>query len=60
MEGGDYIENHGHKARKAGRGAKEKKKDKKAKKDNTRVERHNSRAFSVANAFSSGSLGDYE
>ena len=42
-------ENHGHKRRKEGRGAKEKKKDLKAKKNNTRVERHNHRAFSVAN-----------
>jgi len=41
--------NHQHKAKKAGRGAKEKKKDKKAKKDNVRVERHNHRAFGVAN-----------
>ena len=49
MEGGDQLEQHKHKARKAGRGAKEKKKDKKAKKDNSRVERHNPRAFSVAN-----------
>lgn len=42
-------DHHGHKARKAGRGAKEKKKDKRAKKDGSRVERHNHRAFSVAN-----------
>lgn len=42
-------DHHGHKTRKPGRGAKEKKKDDKAKKDNTRVERHNHRAFSVAN-----------
>jgi ribosome biogenesis protein BMS1 len=42
-------DHHTHKTRKAGRGAKEKKKDKKAKRENTRVERHNSRAFSVAN-----------
>lgn len=41
--------NHTHKAKKSGRGAKEKKKDKKAKKDNARVERHNPRAFSVSN-----------
>ena len=41
--------NSKHKGRTAGRGAKEKKKDKKAKKDNSRVERHNPRAFSVAN-----------
>lgn len=49
MEGGDQLDHHKHKARKAGRGAKEKKKDKKSKKDNARVERHNPRAFSVAN-----------
>ena len=49
MEGDDKQSNHGHKDRKAGRGAKEAKKDKKAKKENTRVERHNHRAFSVAN-----------
>ena len=42
-------EHHSHKARKAGRGAKEKKKDKAAKKAGTRTERHNNRAFSVAN-----------
>jgi len=42
-------DHHRHKGRKEGRGAKEKKKDEKAKKDNKRVERHNSRAFSVAN-----------
>ena len=42
-------DHHSHKARKAGRGAKEKKKDKRAKKDGSRVERHNHRAFSVAN-----------
>ena len=41
--------NHGHKGRKEGRGAKEAKKDKKAKVAGTRVERHNNRAFSVAN-----------
>lgn len=41
--------NHVHKARKAGRGAKEQKKDRKAKKEHSRVERHNHRAFSVAN-----------
>ena len=41
--------NHGHKVRKEGRGAKEAKKDKKAKVEGTRVERHNNRAFSVAN-----------
>lgn len=49
MEGSDKQSNHNHKTRKAGRGAKEKKKDRKAKKDHTRVERHNHRAFSVAN-----------
>lgn len=50
MEGGvDKQVNHGHKVRKEGRGAKEKKKDRKAKKDQTRVDRHNPRAFSVAN-----------
>jgi len=43
------VDNRGHKTVKKGRGAKEKKKDQKAKKDGTRVERHNSRAFSVAN-----------
>jgi ribosome biogenesis protein BMS1 len=42
-------EHRGHKVTKKGRGAKEKKKDLKAKKDGTRVEKHNSRAFSVAN-----------
>jgi ribosome biogenesis protein BMS1 len=42
-------DHHSHKGKKAGRGAKEKKKDKKAKQDHTRVERHNHRAFSVAN-----------
>jgi len=40
---------HGHKPKKAGRGAKEVKKDKRAKKEGSRVERHNHRAFSVAN-----------
>lgn len=49
MEGDDNQVNHSHKVRKAGRGAKEKKKDRKAKKENSRVERHNPRAFSVAN-----------
>jgi ribosome biogenesis protein BMS1 len=39
---------HSHKARIAGRGAKEKKKDQKQKANGTRVERHNARAFSVA------------
>ena len=38
-----------HKSIKKGRGAKEKKKDLKAKKENKRVDRHNPRAFSVAN-----------
>jgi ribosome biogenesis protein BMS1 len=41
-------DHHRHKQKKEGRGAKEKKKDRKAKHDGTRVERHNSRAFSVA------------
>jgi ribosome biogenesis protein BMS1 len=49
MEGGDTIAHHQHKAGKAGRGAKEKKKDLNAKKNKTRTERHNPRAFSVAN-----------
>jgi ribosome biogenesis protein BMS1 len=49
MEGADLVDNSKHKGRTAGRGAKEKKKDKQAKKDKTRVERHNPRAFSVAN-----------
>jgi ribosome biogenesis protein BMS1 len=49
MEGGDLIDNHRHKQGKEGRGAKEKKKDDKAKKEGSRKERHNSRAFSVAN-----------
>ncbi|CAB9508834.1 Ribosome biogenesis protein BMS1 [Seminavis robusta] len=40
---------HKHKGRQAGRGAKEKKKDAKLKKDQKRVDRHNPRAFSVAN-----------
>ena len=40
---------HKHKGRKEGRGAKEKKKDLKLKKENSRKERHNPRAFSVAN-----------
>lgn len=38
-----------HKATKSGRGGKESKKDKHAKKSGTRAERHNPRAFSVAN-----------
>lgn len=41
--------NKRHNLKKEGRGAKEGKKDKKAKKDGTRVERHNHRAFGVAN-----------
>ena len=45
----DKQDNHGHKARKEGRGAKEKKKQLKEKKDGSRKERHNHRAFSVAN-----------
>jgi ribosome biogenesis protein BMS1 len=49
MEGADEKDQHTHKPGKEGRGAKEAKKDKKAKKDNTRVEKHNARAFSVAN-----------
>ncbi|CAJ1965988.1 unnamed protein product [Cylindrotheca closterium] len=49
MEGADKIDNHKHKESKEGRGAKEKKKDLKAKKDGSRKERHNHRAFSVAN-----------
>ena len=47
--GTDQQAHHKHKSRKEGRGAKEKKKDKKAKQENTRKERHNPRAFSVAN-----------
>jgi len=42
-------DHHKHKTKKAGRGAKEKKKDKKLKNENARVDRHNPRAFSVAN-----------
>lgn len=42
-------DHHTHKARKAGRGAKEKKKDSRRKESGTRVARHNARAFSVAN-----------
>lgn len=49
MEKGQEIDNHKHKQRKEGRGAKEKKKDLKDKKQGTRKERHNHRAFSVAN-----------
>mmetsp|Transcript_28798 Transcript_28798/g.44026 ORF Transcript_28798/g.44026 Transcript_28798/m.44026 type:complete len:1176 (+) Transcript_28798:155-3682(+) len=49
MDLGAATETHrGHKTAKKGRGGKEKKKDAKAKKQGTRVERHNSRAFSVA------------
>jgi ribosome biogenesis protein BMS1 len=48
---GDHAkqDHHTHKARKAGRGAKERKKDLQQKKQGTRVERHNVRASSVAN-----------
>ena len=46
MEDQDH---HKHKQRKEGRGAKEKKRDKRAKEKGTRVERHNHRAFGVAN-----------
>jgi GTP-binding protein EngB required for normal cell division len=48
---GDHAkqDHHTHKARKAGRGAKERKKDQQQKKQGTRVERHNVRASSVAN-----------
>lgn len=49
MEGADQQDHHRHKGRKAGRGAKEKKKDGKAKQEGSRAERHNPRAFSVAN-----------
>jgi len=49
MEGDAQIQHHQHKTRKAGRGAKEKKKDKRAKEQGTRVERHNVRAFGVSN-----------
>ena len=49
MEGGDTHDHHRHKQTKEGRGAKEKKKDLKAKKDGSRKQRHNTRAFSVAN-----------
>jgi ribosome biogenesis protein BMS1 len=49
MEGDDQQDQHGHKDRKAGRGAKEAKKDLKAKKEGTRVQKQNTRAFSVAN-----------
>jgi ribosome biogenesis protein BMS1 len=47
--GTDKQSNHEHKSRKTGRGAKEKKKDLKQKRDGSRVDRHNPRAFSVAN-----------
>lgn len=49
MDGATGEVHRGHKTAKAGRGAKEAKKDLKAKKDGTRTERHNHRAFSVAN-----------
>jgi len=49
MEGAQVVDHHKHKQTKEGRGAKEKKKDLKAKKEGNRKERHNSRAFSVAN-----------
>lgn len=49
MEGDQTIDNHKHKMKKEGRGAKEKKKDLKLKKEGNRKERHNHRAFSVAN-----------
>jgi ribosome biogenesis protein BMS1 len=42
-------DHHSHKASKEGRGGKEKKKDARAKKDGTRVEKHNHKAFGVAN-----------
>eukprot|EP00977_Amphora_coffeiformis_P023942 scaffold14763_cov137-Amphora_coffeaeformis.AAC.4 len=42
-------DHHKHKQRKEGRGAKEKKRDKKDKEKGTRKERHNSKAFGVAN-----------
>ena len=48
-DAGTEQSNRGHNKTKAGRGAKEKKKDKRAKANNTRTERHNPRAFSVAN-----------
>lgn len=47
--GGSSEAHRSHKSSKKGRGAKEKKKDLKSKKDGTRVERHNSRAFTVSN-----------
>lgn len=49
MEADQVPDNHKHKQGKDGRGAKEKKKELKAKKEGTRKERHNHRAFSVAN-----------
>jgi ribosome biogenesis protein BMS1 len=49
MEGDGNQDHHSHKGKKAGRGAKEKKKDDKAKKEGTRVEKHNHKAFGVAN-----------
>jgi ribosome biogenesis protein BMS1 len=50
MDAGVPTEAHrGHKKTKEGRGGREKKKDLKAKKDGTRKERHNHRAFTVAN-----------
>jgi ribosome biogenesis protein BMS1 len=49
MEADQLLVHHKHKQTKEGRGAKEKKKDLKAKKDGSRKERHNSRAFGVAN-----------
>jgi ribosome biogenesis protein BMS1 len=42
-------DHHSHKAKKDGRGGKEKKKDVKAKKEGSRVEKHNHKAFNVAN-----------
>jgi len=49
MEDPQQQQHHQHKTKKAGRGAKEKKKDKLAKEKGTRVERHNSKAFGVSN-----------
>lgn len=49
MESAEKVDNRKHKHSKEGRGAKEKKKDLKAKKEGSRKERHNHRAFSVAN-----------
>ncbi|KAL7488232.1 hypothetical protein ACHAW6_013816 [Cyclotella cf. meneghiniana] len=45
----DQQQNRAHKSTKSGRGASEKKKTLKSKKDGTLKERHNPRAFSVAN-----------